>query len=224
MNFSPSPIQTLFLWRLLATEGSEFLKKIKPEVDAKERKALESAGLIAVEKRKESDKKGARASMFIRLTEQGWDWAATHLDADFSKTLNAAPVLHAILCKLKSHLERSGMSLADFMCPPEVNPPKSKEAGSATSQLAADSAVRVRAAYCQASGGRWNVRVRLADLRRLLFDVPRDALDTTLLQMEREGSLVLYPLDDPQEVRPEDESAGLRNTLGILRHIVYIER
>lgn len=215
MSFNPSPLQTLFLWRLLATDGGDFLKRIKPPIDATQRKALEAAGIIQVEKRKESDQKGARPVSYVSLTEQGWDWATGHLDAEISaRSTAAAPVLHAMLCKLKAHLAQTGVSLADFVCPPATSPVDGRP----------DTSRRIREGYCQASGGRWNVRVRLADLRGVLADVSRDDLDAALRSAEREGSLVLYPLDDPQEIRPEDETAALPNTLGIRRHIVCIER
>ena len=41
--------------------------------------------------------------------------------------------------------------------------------------------------------------------------------------MERAESIVLYPLDDPQELYPEDERAALPNSAGDQRHIVYME-
>jgi hypothetical protein len=214
MTFSPSPLQTLLLWRLLANEGGDFWKYVKPQ-ESKDRNVLAAAGLVATEKRKESDAKGSRPILFVFLTEQGWNWAADHLDADFSQTSNATgPVLRAILSKLKLHLARSNTSLADFICPPKQTCLKSD----------IEMRDRVRQGYFQASGGRWNVRVRLADLRRALTDVPRDQLDQTLLAMERQEGLVLYPLDDPQEIHGEDEAAGLANTLGIRRHILCIER
>lgn len=215
MSLSPNPLQTLFLWRLLASEGGEFWKNTKPQVSTAERKELEAAGLIAIDKRKESDRKGARPIMYVSLSEQGWNWAVEHLNAEISKKSNASgPILQDILAKLKIHLERTGSSLADFVCPPE---------GEVTSEPE-DIPSRIRRSYCSASGGRWNVRVRLAELRRALPEVPRAELDESLLAMERQGSVVLYPLDDPQEIEPEDEAAGLPNSLGIRRHIVYLER
>jgi hypothetical protein len=225
MSFSPSPLQTLFLWRVLVSGGGEFLKTVKPEIDAKDRKALEAAGLITVGKRKASEAKGVRATTFVTLSEEGWSWAAEHLDAEFSQRSPAVgPVLFAVLRNLKLHLARTHTSLADFISPPAA---KSEEPASSVRSpgvASVDLARRIRDAYCRVSGGRWGVRVRLADLRPTLADAPREALDAALLGMEREGEVVLYPLDDPREIRPGDESAGLPNSLGILRHIVYIER
>ena len=48
-------------------------------------------------------------------------------------------------------------------------------------------------------------------------------IDAALLAMERDGAAVLYPLDNPREVRPEDAEAAIRNSFGIPRHIVYLK-
>ena len=65
-----------------------------------------------------------------------------------------------------------------------------------------------------ASHGRTKVPHALADLRSELADVPRSQLDAELLAMERNHSVVLDPLDDPQERRPDDEAAALNNSFG----------
>ena len=119
-----------------------------------------------------------------------------------------------MLTKLKVFLERNWIALADFICCP---PQQGFEDHGDLSQ-------RIREAYCRASAGRWNVRVRLAHLREILPGVPREKLDAAILAQESAGSLVLYPLDDPQEIRPEDEAAAIPNSLGSCRHIMYIER
>ena len=75
-------------------------------------------------------------------------------------------------------------------------------------------------AYYTLSGNRRNVRVRLSDLR-LTLKMDRATLDAELLQMERDGKLVLYPLDDPQEITAEDRAAEIR-LIGCVRHIVYM--
>ena len=216
MSFTPTPIQTLILWRLLASGGGEYRKRIKPALEAKDRKALEAAGLVQVENRKEPNAgKGAHAILYVSLSEQGWAWAAMNLDAEVSTRLTAAgPILRDILRRLKVHLDRKGIALADFICCPPAREPETR----------GDLSQQIRDAYCRTSGGRWNVRVRLADLRGALPGVPREEFDGALLALETAGALVLYPLDDPQEIRPGDEAAALPNSLGIRRHILYIER
>ena len=102
----------------MASEGGEFWKKVKPQPSAKERKALETAGLITAEKRKEAGKKGSQQSLYVSLSELGWDWAASNLDAPISTRSPApGPILQAILSKLKAHLTKTNTSLADFICP-----------------------------------------------------------------------------------------------------------
>jgi hypothetical protein len=65
--------------------------------------------------------------------------------------------------------------------------------------------------------------VRLAQLRQRLAAIPRPRLDALLLQLQTEGKLVLYPLDNPQEISPEDRQAALE-VAGFERHIVYLQK
>ena len=90
--------------------------------------------------------------------------------------------------------------------------------------LEPDLSERVRRAYLEASGGSSNVRVRLADLYRALSDVPKPEFDAELIRMQSRGQfgLVLWSLDDPFDIHPEDEAAAV-SVAGIRRHIVYME-
>ena len=72
--------------------------------------------------------------------------------------------------------------------------------------------------------GVYGQRVRLADLRAHLADVPRPDLDSVLQELERSQAAALYPLDDPREIRPEDEEAALPNSSGADRHVLYLSR
>lgn len=224
MDKTPSPIQTLILWALLARDGGDFQKNIKPELKPEHRKPLEGAGLIEVEKRattvyRKDGKATRQRANYIALTERGWAWAANHLDAPVAaRSTAAAPILQAIMAKLKTHLQSRNLTLAEFICPgSEPHPEPRKEDGSRSIWQ------RIHTAYSQLAGGRWNVRVKLAALRAELSDVPRDQLDDALLAMEREDAMVLYPLDNPQEIRPEDREAALSNSAGFPRHILYMD-
>jgi hypothetical protein len=73
-----------------------------------------------------------------------------------------------------------------------------------------------------ALGGGPGHRVRLSDLRHALSDVSRGDVDRTLLDLQRQEKLVLYRIDDPTDIRPEDERAALM-VAGNPRHIVYLE-
>ena len=222
MAMTPSPIQTLFLWRLLACGGGEFLKVAKPELKpAKVRKELKDAGLTEEKQEKQfPDRKGTRASTYVSLSEKGWNWAANNLDAKMSTSSPAAgPILHVFLTKLKFHLQRHNVGLADFITAPEEAERELAERELAERELAE----RVRAAYAELADGKADTRVRLADLRQAMADVDRTLLDTALLAMEREEAAVLYPFDNPVEMRPEDERAALPNSVGHPRHVIYIK-
>lgn len=81
---------------------------------------------------------------------------------------------------------------------------------------------QIREGYMRLSGGHRNVRVRLKDLRSMLSGVAREQLDAALLDLQKQGRLVLMHLDDPQERTYEDEQAAIE-ILGNKRHILYME-
>ncbi len=227
MTMKLEPLQTLFLWRLLASGGGEFLKVAKPELKpAKVRRQLKDAGLIDEQPKKQfPDRKGARASTYVSLSEQGWNWAANNLDAKMSTSSPAAgPILHAILTKLKFHLQRQNVGLVDFITASEQGDQTGgiPEGGVDTNHARPELAQRVRAAYAELADGRADARVRLADLRQAMADVDRTPLDGAILAMEREQAAVLYPFDNPLEIRPEDETAALPNRVGRPRHVIYM--
>ena len=80
---------------------------------------------------------------------------------------------------------------------------------------------RIRAACLELGGGREAVRVRLADLRRRLVDVPADELTAGVRELSRRGELTLYPLDDPRQITPDDEAAAIRSSTDVPQHILY---
>ena len=64
--------------------------------------------------------------------------------------------------------------------------------------------------------------MRLAALRDRLGEVPRDRLDSSLLEMQDAGRVVLYRLDNPLELTAADHQAAL--VIGENpRHLVYLE-
>jgi hypothetical protein len=240
------PIQVLFLWRLLVTDGEFWDARQPSSIKASDRKSLEAMGLIEDQPRKASNRKRARAKMFMVLTEQGWEWAATNLDAKISTGSTAAgPILQSVMAMLKEHLDRCGTGLADFVQP--VGPSDNEHevtSGPAASSITADVPVstpatqpdlenasheadrgsidqQVLSAYEAVTKGEYGVRVYLAALRSKLNGTPAEQLDDELLRMELAGRVTLYPLDNPQEIRPEDRQAALNNSVGEPRHILY---
>ena len=90
-------------------------------------------------------------------------------------------------------------------------------------QQARHDAADVSSAYYQASGGKENARVRLADLRDKLSHLPRERQDAALqhLATRKKGGTALYPLENPVEVTARDRAAALRTATGHGRDVVY---
>ena len=151
--------------------------------------------------------------MFICLTEKGWAWLAEHVNDDLpDPRTNMKEVLERVLTRLKNFLDAKQLSLAEFISPSRRRDSNEPE----------DIGRRIEEAYYQLSGGQLNVRVRLADLRSRLADIPRQHLDEALLALERKGRAALYRLDDPREIRPQDREGVLITPFGDERHIIYL--
>lgn len=205
MSFQPTPKQALVMWSLLITGDEPAVSKVRPELKPAERKPLIDFGLIELVKR--------GRSTHIVLTDKAWDWASEHFDEELSKSTFAVPVLQALLKKLGSYLKHHKIPLVEFL----VHESNSKSAVVVPTALEA----KIREAYLKASGGKYNVRVRLSQLRQLVDDVPQAEVDKVLIQMGLAGKITLMHLDDPQEIRPEDEQAAV-NIGGQKNHIVYM--
>jgi hypothetical protein len=149
------------------------------------------------------------------------------------------------MAMLKEHLDRCGTGLADFVQPVgpsagehevtrapaasrftdevPISTPATQSTDETDSQAADRGALdqRILSAYESVTGGEYAVRVYLAALRTKLNGTPAEQLNEELLRMELAGRVTLYPLDNPQEIRPEDRQAALNNSVGEPRHILY---
>lgn len=223
MAFKPSPIQALYIWRLITLGGENWLKEMKPGLDKKAREELVGNGLIETEKRK--DVRTKRQANIVILTDKGWAWAAENMDAEISKrSTYSGPVLQDLLAKLRDFMARRNVPLAEIITAPSTSSPKSQAIKVLSSEIdLMELEKRIVDAYSLISGGIWNTRVRLADLRNVLKDFSRETVDQVIDRMEREGKLILFTLENPREIRPEDETAALVIS-GIKRHVVYMER
>jgi len=205
MKLNPNPKQTFLILSMLFGETPEQREPALSKAgEAKDRKPLVEAGLLRVEKR-------GRSSHVV-LQDDAWDFVLTHLGAELPKTPTAGRVLRAVLARVKATLENSDQSLADF-----VNGGASDN-GLAPTEVSDE---QIRAACLSLSSGETRKRVKLRDLRARLA-VSRDELDKKLLAMQQAGRLVLFKLDNPAEIDPEDEKAAL-SIAGQPRHLVYLE-
>jgi len=97
--------------------------------------------------------------------------------------------------------------------PPEP-PARTAEPGENLEQM-------IRAAALELNGGRAEVRIRIADLRKRLAHVPSDELTAALRSLSRRRELTMYPHDDPRQIKPEDEAAAVYTLTGVPQHIIY---
>lgn len=216
-KLQPTPEQTFLILSMLFGETEEdrepFVKKLS--IKAPARRALEEAGLIRLEKRKG----GGR----VMLEDEAWDFAMENLAGELPKTPRAARVLRAVLAKVQRSLQTQDQGLAGFVSG------ESQAAGSTIGdrplegddQSRAPGEDQIRAACLALTHGQTKKRVRLSELRRKL-STSRETLDHLLLAMQTEGRLVLYKMDNPAEITPEDERAAL-SIAGQPRHLVYLE-
>jgi hypothetical protein len=214
MSFQPTPKHNLALWNLLITGTMPAKSQIKPELSPAERQALIDAGLIKLVSRKQLREEGLidlkGNAEHIVLTDKAWDWATENSTVEFPKgnTSAATPVLQALLANAGIHLQTQNFSWAEFLRP--------------QSQSIGNLEETIRAACAKISGDRYNVRVRLSELRPYLNRFSRAEVDGVLNEMELSEKIVLMPIDDPQGIRPEDEDAAL-DVGGSKRHILYMK-
>jgi hypothetical protein len=214
-------MQTLVLWGLLANGGEGFGNDLKPEVNKPEREALLKAGLISVEKRKRA--------YWLSVTDRGWRWAEDHLsDTLPDRSYAGTFILAGWLERLQAFMRASNTPLAEILVPKQDTDSrgqaKENAAGTATAPTDYGSLrERIRAAYLALTGGSFNKRALLADIRRRLPDVDRDALDDALVRMQRQDDATLMQLDNRPDITQADREAAIQ--IGQeSRHIVWISR
>ena len=223
MKFQPNPRQVLYLLKLLVTDGGVPLGQIKPPLaKTAERNELEKNGFIERSTERKKTPKGGAAT-YVTVSDKGWSWANENLGAEIARSYEAATVLQQFLSQLKNYLDNNEINLAALFMPrisSETLPPSDTVVEAIQPE---NMEKLIRETYCQLSGGKWNSRVRLCDLRQALPTFSRPDVDNTLLSMEDEKKLVLYNLDDPQEITAADTAAALEVVPGIERHIIYMK-
>ena len=127
--------------------------------------------------------------------------------------------------KLDAYLNAHGLALAEVLGPQSLAPGNGTNGRNKSTIDAPAGSLRerIRAAYLDATGGRFNTRALLKDIRTRLADVKRGTLDEALKAMQREDDAVLYPLDNRAEITDADRTAAILFA-GEPRHILWIER
>jgi hypothetical protein len=226
VEFTPSPQQLLFLWCVVIEPPGTPLNRLSYKLSSAEsRKQLERFGWITVDKVAISSRS---KPMVATLTENGWYGLEQNLNAPIARGAATAKVLHKILAGIQRNIEQGRLSLADICSESlalksEAEPPSAEHPSAA---IAPDKLKRRLYDACRrlVGNGIYGVRIRLADLRTQLPDVPRVDLDQTLQDLESSETAALYPLDDPREIGPDDIDAALSNSSGRQRHVLYLSR
>lgn len=215
-------MQTLILWALLGNGGEGFQKNIKPEAKKADRKALEKEGLITCETR------GRYRSIWFEASDKGWAWAGENLDADLpNRSTAGGAVLQAWLTRIQAFMNARNVTLAELLGPQhETRLDASRDSGDLKSSGPSDYSAlsaRVRAAYVELTGGQFNKRALLSDLRKKLNDIDRSTLDEVLKRMQRKQEASLMPLDNRIDITDADRAAAIYFGHEP-RHILWIVR
>lgn len=134
-------------------------------------------------------------------------WAGEHLlSADLDgKNKAVLAILQLIRARTDAFLKARGIGFAEFLQQREAEP---------------SPADAIRNAYRELSGGKYDVRVLLKDLRKLL-SLSREKQDQALSQLLRQGYAELYPEDDPMS-RSEDDDQAAYLVADRARHVIYL--
>lgn len=210
--------QALALWELVLTGDGKSASKRAVKLKLPEVKGLEGAGLLTIESGPR--KKNPLWRSKVHLTDEAWAWANQQgLKGHLSRSPVAARLLEKLLGKIGHYLETHDLPLDHVLRPrraevepgdPVSSPPEERPAATPGQVAPATLEERIRAAYLRITGGFLNEYVRLALLRAELRGEPAEAVDAELRAMQQRGGAVLYPIDAPQRLRPEDDAAALR--------------
>ncbi|MGB1091438.1 MAG: hypothetical protein ACPGYX_04895 [Oceanobacter sp.] len=224
MNANISELSRLYLWSLLLSGGRGYVAADDIQLPEEISERLERAGLI-----QRADVSG---TVSFSVTDTGHNWLfGQMLEATQPGSPLAAEVLNKLMNCLHKRLRLDSMNLQQWLHVP-TSEGSSEWLDEINLDLAFDDeepddsqAVpqRLRQAYLDLSGQRFNMPVRIAELRKKLADVSHSELDSALMLLELEGQVWFATTEDPHERHVDDEHA-LLHVSGISRDLVYLEK
>ena len=196
--------QYLALYAALSGRPSFTKSDLGIEMKAKEIEALSKETRLLEVARKGN-------ALHISANKETLRWAGEHLNINLEGKKNKAvlAILHLIQARTDAYLKAHQVSMEDFLDP----------AGQGESEQSIDA---VRRSYLALSGGKYQERVLLKDLRKQL-GLSRQEQDETFMQMIRSGEADFYPEDDPMSRDEEDDRAALV-LADRRRHVMYLHR
>lgn len=226
--------ELLLLWAILGEGGGKDVsratlnaKGMLPAEDKKARDGLEKRGLIKVESRSTANETGrAVKGTWISVTKDGLVWAEENLAVMPAKSQAAAPILQAWLRRLSILLQARNLPIAEFLGSHRGTKNIESQIDVAVQPLNGDYVAlrgEIRRAYLELTGGRFNARALLRDLRQKLREVGRPALDEALKRMQSEEEASLYQLDNRVELTDADRAAAIHFG-SEPRHILWINQ
>lgn len=165
-------------------------------------------------------------SLHISAAPEAFGWVRRNLEIDAGDKKNKTlKLLDVTLTRIKGYLEASQVPIEEFLKPgiTEPMPPGiTAPAPAAPREPAAADVESVRNAYLAISGGAYDARILLKDLRKRLA-LDRGAQDAAFMAMIDSGEAVFYPEDDPMSRDEEDDRAALV-LADRRRHVMYLHR
>lgn len=187
--------QTAALFMLLAlgreVTNVEFRNLVGFAIDGKDRRALNDIGFV--------ESRLVKRCYNHVLTEAGFAWCQEEFRAGRppqpAPRSTLAPALYILLAMLDGYMERARVPLSEIF-PPNVNlTPEEIE-------------TRIRNAYRKLARAPQDW-VQLADLRRVLGNVPTKTVDEVLKDLSRTGKAHLTPRNDRGALTEADHAAAI---------------
>lgn len=210
----------LLLLNLLLTGDTPMVSKVKPKMTKKTCQPLVEKGLIKLEKR--------GAASHLVLEDKAWDWMTERFQSeDFKIEINpkfttAVPIFQTLLMQLGKYMRTNDVPLVDFL--------GATTSSSDTSNTLVESQIsnssleeKIRDAYASITQNSADFRARLSKIHQYLEGISPQTVNDTLRSMQQAGGVSLSPMEDPQEIEPEDEQAAIDLGGGDKRYFVYVK-
>jgi hypothetical protein len=162
--------------------------------------------------------------MKLELIDDGWDLCRQLIGTDPPPGVRGQnKAIYTLMKALRRYIDRENLELSEVFNTNDVNEPGDVKPAVPLldSTSGGDLRSRVRSAYGRLADEPGRL-VRLVQLRAELADVPRDDLDSVLVEFDRQRDVSLLPQEDQKLLTDEDRAAAVR--IGVKdNHLIAIE-